>query len=1048
MITDQPASEPSGTDGDDKEPSRREGDSPAADASGAADPGQPPSETTPAGEAAEGDSTDAGGLSEDDLRFAKLVRQSQLVSSARIDDCVTTIEKIAELGARKTLQELMVEKGLLTETQAEAIAYAARKGEQGGILGGFQLLEKVGSGGMGEVYKARQISLDRVVALKILPERVASDGDFVARFLREAKTAAKLSHPNIVGAVDAGKTAGKYYFAMEYVDGQSLTQILETGGRVEEGRALEIIIQVTRALEYAWQHSMVHRDIKPDNIMITSHGDVKLADLGLAREAGDLEVTRVTQVGEMVGTPHYVSPEQAAGEEEVDIRSDIYALGVTFYQMVTGELPFKGPDAVSIVTARFHSSPVPANEVNPAVSHDVAQVINVMMALKPENRYPNPRVLLHDLLLVTAGHRPEFASPDKSARQRALEATETTPTEATLFLRRRGWGISKGIWISGAVVIAFGVLVNVGTHLAFRYYGPPEYNGAPPAQVTRIEEEAEATRKMVEAAKVEKQREDEARRRGEDARRKEEEARLARLEDEARQHYEASKNLIDKGRFEDALRLLVSVGSRFDDTKYDARLEGLKLEAIRRAEGAKRRAAEEAAIERNYNEMTALAREQLEIGDYGAALSILVRARGLKDTEEVRDLMDEARRIQNIARARDAEEKGRLRTAVDLYLQALEGADDPELRQHANELKRRVDFADAIARAESLAKDRKWQEANEAYTRALELADADAKADIQNRLKDIDDAIAYEDAISEGLAALKKEAWKEAVSHAEAALALRPGDETARLLVEQAGERLGPPKEVTNSMGMQFVLIPAGEFVMGSDAAERDERPAHKVYVDAYYISRCEVTNAQFEQYSVGHRNAGKACSPDDNMPAVGVTWDEAAAFCRWLSGKEGVEYRLPTEAEWERAARGGAARLYPWGDEAPAADGHYRCNFAPNRSQRLWDADGFTFAAPAGSYADGASAFGCSDLAGNVWEWCMDWYAPYKASQAETPRNPSGPDTGRTRVLRGGSYSDGADSLRCTKRFSMSPRAREYNVGFRCVRTVAGDGSTVSTPR
>ena len=201
------------------------------------------------------------------------------------------------------------------------------------------ILELLGQGGMGAVYKARQPGLDRLVALKILPSQAGSDPGFAERFNREARALARLSHPNIVAVYDFGQTHGLHYFIMEYVDGPNLREI-ERANKLSAREALQIIPQICEALQFAHDEGVVHRDVKPENVLLDKKGRVKIADFGLAkilgREPKDL---RLTGARDVVGTPHYMAPEQVEHPQEVDHRADIYSLGVVFYEMLTGELP-------------------------------------------------------------------------------------------------------------------------------------------------------------------------------------------------------------------------------------------------------------------------------------------------------------------------------------------------------------------------------------------------------------------------------------------------------------------------------------------------------------------------------------------------------------------------------------------------------------------------------------------------------------------------------------------------------------------------------------
>ena len=218
----------------------------------------------------------------------------------------------------------------------------------------LEVLEMVGQGGMGVVFKARQPKLDRLVALKILPEQLAGDPAFAARFAREGQMLARLSHPNVVGVYDFGESGGFFYLLMEYVDGVNLRQALRSG-QIAADQALAIVPKICEALQYAHEEGVLHRDIKPENILLDTKGRVKIADFGIAKFAGDAKGTRLTAAGAALGTPHYVAPEQIERPSEVDHRADIYSLGVVFYEMLTGELPlgrFAPPSEKSSVDPR------------------------------------------------------------------------------------------------------------------------------------------------------------------------------------------------------------------------------------------------------------------------------------------------------------------------------------------------------------------------------------------------------------------------------------------------------------------------------------------------------------------------------------------------------------------------------------------------------------------------------------------------------------------------------------------------------------------------
>jgi serine/threonine protein kinase len=254
---------------------------------------------------------------------------------------------------------------------------------------------------MGTVYKAVQRSLDRVVAIKVMPPELGRNANFVKRFLREARSVAKLNHPNIVSGIDVGEVEGWRYFVMEYIDGVTVGEILRRGGAMDERRSIRIITQITHALGHAHKLRLVHRDIKPDNIMIAKDGVAKLCDLGLAKEPKEGGST--TEEGLAMGTPNYISPEQAQGESGIDIRSDLYSLGATFYHMVTGTLPFDGPNPAVIMTKHLLEPLPPPRTRNKALRRGTCQVIEKMMMKQREDRYQEPAELMAHLEILEQG---------------------------------------------------------------------------------------------------------------------------------------------------------------------------------------------------------------------------------------------------------------------------------------------------------------------------------------------------------------------------------------------------------------------------------------------------------------------------------------------------------------------------------------------------------------------------------------------------------------------------------------------------------------------
>ena len=279
----------------------------------------------------------------------------------------------------------------------------------GQTLGGFQIQEELGRGAMGVVFKAKQLSVDRFVALKFLPTRMAKDEKLVARFLREARAAGKLSHPNIVAVHDVGVVRGLNYIAMEFIDGPSVQKHLDQSGAFSEKETLEIASQIAAALSCAHAHGILHRDIKPDNFLTDQSGRVRLADLGLARltQEGESKTAELTTDGSSLGTPHYMPPEQCKGET-ADPRSDLYSLGVSMYVMATGKTPFDGPSAAAVMVKILTEPPRPLREAGPQLSAGFVALVEKLMAKAPESRFQNAPTALAALTQCQAGqYQPE-----------------------------------------------------------------------------------------------------------------------------------------------------------------------------------------------------------------------------------------------------------------------------------------------------------------------------------------------------------------------------------------------------------------------------------------------------------------------------------------------------------------------------------------------------------------------------------------------------------------------------------------------------------------
>jgi formylglycine-generating enzyme required for sulfatase activity/serine/threonine protein kinase len=909
-------------------------------------------------------------------------------------------------------------------------AAGVTKGEVGGLVGqqvgGWKVVRHIGRGGMGDVYLGQKTIEGREyeVVLKVpktqnmTPEEQAQLRRLI---LDEAEAIRNLPHPNIVPFRDVIPYMGGTVLSMHFISGMDLGAYIRRTYQQEERRVKwdEMRPQaegLLSALHYAHSHPLrpiVHGDIKPSNVQVESEtGTAWLMDFGLARALRDAEVSVP------IATMAYSPPEVLCGRGG-GVPADIYAMGCTMYEWLSGFQPFPLEDRTNAeAQCEFivHHRPRHLAQVRPDLPHDVADAVHKCLSVDRDKRFQDCSSMADALFSQTVqlGDAAEHIEVEKREPGSSFgiyqlvrkafmgpffetwfaRTEDDAPVWLILFHQRISWPVLGAMKGTGQG-ISDGNLADVrSADLSFR----------PPYVVFDAQDDDQLLSEVLGRSEFSRERGISCAlqvARG-----------LKALHGEDRYHGLLSLDavafspstgravLLDTGFG----RILRHVFELVDKRDLELYLSGLPYLAPEQAAGKEGSAA----------------------ADVFAAGKLCLR------------LLSRRARVQDpISALADA---GFERDVASLVMECLDEDVDVRFRTVEPVLHRMVLLTGEAGLSSG---ERDFVNEVGARVRAGKGApEADALEDFANRY-DIDDERALE-LLPQVIDSVGRRNWtrfvvpyrrrflpiirersREGILHPEDRIVLesvRLEMEVPRLVARYL--EMIPDQQEIKLAGLTFVRVPSGSYEMGSDFHCRDERPVHSVYLDKFLSGKFPVTRGQYMRFVAesGHREPAtfNGVVSADGAPVSGVSWKDADAYCRWLSGMLARKVRLPTEAQWEFAARGGAHSDYPWGDQEP---GGLRACFGDLQGTPL----------PVEQRLDGASPFGILDMAGNVWEWCRDWYHDFYYWESEDV-NPRGPRQGEKRVLRGGSFMSPKERIRCSARDKDSPDVPLACYGFRVV--------------
>jgi eukaryotic-like serine/threonine-protein kinase len=920
-------------------------------------------------------------------------------------------------------------------------------------LGRYRIERVLGKGAMGVVYEGFDPRLSRRVAIKTilktnLDEALAKD--YSARFVREAQAVGKLNHPHIVQVHDFGEEGEVAYLVLEFIRGRELKSYFDKSERFDMKDVVRIMGELCEALDYAHKAGIVHRDVKPGNVMLDPEMRVKLTDFGVARiqESG----AAMTQAGTMVGTPAFMSPEQITGKP-VDARSDVFSTGVILYQFLTGEMPFTGAGAWTIAKKIMQDDPAAPSTLDGTISPIYDQVVSKALAKQPAHRYQSAREMGIALKRAYEGkidddedktvmiERPKPApapAPAPAARQptgshdaelefwRAIKDGNDAE-DFELYIKQFPTGIYAGLAKRKIDKIRSGADDTSQINTSFRT-DPTQQQRTDPSQRTMRMDPSQRSR--ADATSTRTSRQDPV----------QQTMRMERTPAQDQQAVVAARTGgVGVAKYAIAGVAVVLVGAAawfaskqtYEVTKpapvaqsnvpaqSPAQPTPVVDDAVAKRE-AERQEAERVALERSTMQKHAVAEEaarKAEIEKKRAAEDATRRLQTAKDEDARKKLLEEKRVAEKAA---EAAKVAAAAASAATAAAAAKAAADREVAERAAAQRRSVEAKVTQEKAAALAE----AEKRAAMARAADEKDKADRAEAEARML-----------AAKAAADAKGNAESQAAARAEA-----EKQKVAALEAEKARDSRRPGRTFRDCEGCpEMVIVGPGSFTMGSPESEPSrlatEGPQHRVAIgQAFAVGKFEVTYDEWEacvrDKGCGH-NPGYTAWGRGKRPVIDISWNDARQYAGWLAKKTGKPYRLLTEAEWEYTARARTTSPFALGNSISAQQANYDAavSYAGSATGAKQNKT-----VAVGSYA--ANPFGVHDMHGNVWEWVEDCWNP---NYAGAPTDGSAWMSGNCaqHVVRGGSWDSEPQSLRSAMRHYFLSSIRINTVGLRVARAL-----------